>query len=123
MDKAFRQNTRVIYVLEGLVISYIVTALLLLLISFLMLKLDLSSAVISGSINFSYIVSAFIGGFFIGKKTEQKKFIWGLLVGVFYFVILMLVSLLMNRVSPLPLGRLFTVFVITSYEWYARRYD
>lgn len=114
MDKAFRQNTRVIYVLEGLVISYIVTALLLLLISFLMLKLDLSSAVISGSINFSYIVSAFIGGFFIGKKTEQKKFIWGLLVGVFYFVILMLVSLLMNRVSPLPLGRLFTVFVITS---------
>lgn len=102
------------YILEALVFSYIITGLLLLLISFLMLKLELSSAVISGGINFAYIVSAFTGGFFVGKKTEQKKFIWGLVVGVFYFIILMLVSLLMNRVGPLPLGSLFTVFIITG---------
>ncbi len=114
MNKMFAKNTRVIYILEALVFSYIITGLLLLLISFLMLKLDLSSAVISGGINFAYILSAFTGGFFIGKKTEQKKFIWGLVVGILYFVILMLVSLMMNRVSPLPMGSLFTVFIITG---------
>jgi putative membrane protein (TIGR04086 family) len=79
-----------------------------------MLKLDLSGAVISGGINFVYIISAFTGGFFVGKKTEQKKFLWGMLMGVFYFVILMLISLLMNRVSPLPMGSLFSVFIISS---------
>lgn len=114
MDRTFRQNTKMIYLLKGLLFSYIVTAFVLLILSFLMLKLDLSGAVISGGINFVYIISAFTGGFFIGKKTEQKKFLWGLLMGVFYFVILMLISLFMNRVSPLPMGSLFSVFVISS---------
>ena len=114
MNKSFSKNTRVIYILEALVFSYLITGLLLLLISFLMLKLELSSIVISSVINFAYIASAFTGGFFIGKKTEQKKFIWGLCVGVLYFIILMLVSLMMNRVGALPLGSLFTVFLITS---------
>lgn len=114
MNKTFSKNTRVIYILEALVFSYIITGLLLLLISFLMLKLELASIVISSAINFAYIASAFTGGFFIGKKTEQKKFIWGLIVGVLYFVILMLVSLMMNRAGALPLGSLFTVFIITG---------
>lgn len=114
MDKAFRQNTKIIYLLEGLLFSYIITAFVLLLLAFLMLKMDLSGAVISGGINFAYILSAFTGGFFIGKKAEQKKFLWGIAMGVFYFVVLMLVSLLMNRVTPLPIGSLFTVFIISS---------
>ncbi|TAH64339.1 MAG: TIGR04086 family membrane protein [Anaerolineaceae bacterium] len=114
MNKSFSKNTRVIYILEALVFSYIITGLLLLLLSFLMLKLELSSVVISGAINLAYIASAFTGGFFIGKKTEQKRFIWGLFVGVLYFIILMLVSLMMNRVGALPLGSLFTVFIITG---------
>lgn len=114
MNKTFSLSKKLIYVLEGLLLSYIVTALLLLLVSFLMLKLDLSGAVMSAIINCTYIISAFLGGFLVGKKTEQRKFIWGLIVGVFYFVILMLVSLIMNQGSQLPIGNLLTVFVITS---------
>ena len=86
----------------------------MLLISFLMLKLELSSLVFSGAINFAYIASTFTGGFFIGKKTEQKKFIWGLVVGVLFFIVLMLVSMIMNRQGIIPLGSLFTVLIITS---------
>ena len=113
MNRGFSKNTRAIYILEGLLLSYIITGLLLLIISFMMLKLELSSMVFSASINIIYIISAFMGGFFIGKKTEHKKFIWGLVVGVFYFVILALVSLIMNT-GTLPLGSFFTVFIITS---------
>ncbi len=114
MDKIFHQNTKMFALLKGLLFSYIITAFLLLLLAFLMLKLDLPSMVFSGGINFAYIVSAFIGGFFVGKKIEQKKFLWGLLMGVIYFVVLMLVSLAMNNASPLPMGSLFTVFIICS---------
>ena len=112
MDKIIHQNTKLLVLLKGLLISYIITAFMLLLLSFLMLKLDLPSVVISGGINFAYIISAFTGGFFTGKKIEQRKFIWGLIMGVFYFIILLLISLMMNRVSPMPLGSLFTVFII-----------
>lgn len=74
MEKTIRQNTKIFTLLKGLLFSYIVTAFIILILSFLMLKLDLSSAVISGGINFIYIVSAFIGGFFVGKKVGQRKF-------------------------------------------------
>jgi putative membrane protein (TIGR04086 family) len=112
MDKAIRQNTKMFAVLKGLLFSYIITAFLLLLISLLMLKLDLSSMVISGGIILAYILSNFIGGFFVGKKAEQRKFLWGLVLGVFYFIILMIVSMAMNHAGALPLGNLLTAFLI-----------
>jgi putative membrane protein (TIGR04086 family) len=114
MDKAIRQNTKMFAVLKGLLFSYIITAFILLLLSFLMLKLDLSGTVIGGGIIFAYILSTFVGGFVVGKKAEQKKFFWGLVMGVFYFIILMVVSIAMNRAEPLPLGNLLTSFLICS---------
>ncbi len=112
MDKILQQNTKIFSLLKGLLLSYIITAFLLMLLSFLMLKLELPSAVISGGINLCYIISAFVGGFFVGKKIEQKKFIWGLVMGVIYFIILLLVSLALNSATALPLGSFLTVFII-----------
>lgn len=112
MDKAIRQNTKILFLLKGLLFSYIITAFILLLLSFLMLKFDLSSLVISGGINFAYILSNFLAGFYVGKKAELRKFVWGIVMGVMYFVILMLISLVINRVSPIPLGGLLTVLIM-----------
>jgi len=112
MDKILHQNEKMLALLKGLLISYAITALLLLLMAFLMLKLDLPGMVISGGINMAYIVSGFAGGFLIGRKVEQKKFLWGLLMGVCYFVVLMLISVAMNSSSPLPIGSLLTVLMI-----------
>jgi len=113
MNKAIQHNGKVLVLLKGLLISYIITAFMLLILAFIMLKLDTPSIVISGGINLAYIISAFAGGFFAGRRIEQKKFIWGMLLGLLYFVVLLLVSLMMNRVSPLPVGNMITVFVIS----------
>lgn len=115
MDKAIRQNTKIAHILKGILFAYMLTALILLILSFLMLKLDLSSAVISGGINFSYIISSFVAGFFIGKKVDQKKFLWGLMMGIIYFIIFMLISIAMNSSNPLPLGSFLTVLVISGF--------
>ena len=112
MDKILHQNNKFAPFIKGLLFSYIVTAFMLLLLSLLMLKLDLPGAVISGGVNLAYILSTFVGGFFVGKKLEQKKFLWGLVMGVLYFLVLMLVCLMMNSNTPLPLGGLFTVLMI-----------
>ncbi len=114
MDKISHQNTKIFAVLKGLLFSFIISAFILLLLALLMLKLDISSTVISGGIILAYIVSTFIGGFFVGKKIEQKKFIWGLVMGIFYFAILLIISIMMNKVSPLPMGNLLTAFIICS---------
>ena len=86
MNKATYQNVKINYLLQGVLFSYIVTAFILLLLSFLMLKFDVSGMVISGGIHLAYILSTFIGGF-SWVKAEQRKFLWGLLMGMFYFVI------------------------------------
>lgn len=112
MDKTIRHNTKILYLLKGLFFAYIITAIILLILSLLMLKLNLPAIVTSVGINLAYIASSLLSGFYVGKKVEQKKFIWGLLMGVIYFVILMLVSLIMNQSSPLPLGNMLTVLVI-----------
>ncbi len=114
MDKVLNQNAKVLALLRGVLFSYIVTAFALLLLSFLMLKMDLSGTIIGGGVIFAYIISNFIGGFFVGKKLEQKKFIWGLLMGVIYFAIMLVVCVAMHRTSPLPVGSLFTSFIICS---------
>lgn len=114
MDKIVRQNTKLFAVLTGLLFSYLITAFILLLLSFLMLKLNLPGAGISAGIIAAYILSNLIGGFLVGRKAEQRKFIWGFIMGVFYFVILLLISLLMNRAEPMPLGNLFTALIICS---------
>ena len=87
MNKTIQENGKIIILLKGALFSYIITAFILLLLSFLMLKLDLSGTVIGIGINMAYILSSFGGGFFVGKKAKQQKFLWGLLMGVFYFVI------------------------------------
>lgn len=114
MDKVIQQNTKLFTLLKGLLFSYIITAFILLLLSFLMLNMDLPAGAISGGIIFTYIASVFIGGFFVGKKIEQKKFIWGFITGVFYFIILLVVSLMLNKISPLPIGNFLTTFIICS---------
>lgn len=112
MEKTIHQNTKIGVLLKGLLFSYIATAFILLILSFLMLKLSLSGSIISGGINFAYIVSALVGGFYVGKKVEQKGFVWGLIMGIFYYIVLMILSILMNQNASLQMGNLFTVFLI-----------
>lgn len=112
MDKILHQNNKILPFLKGMLFSYIITTLMLLLLSLLMLKLELPSAVISGGINLAYIASCFVGGLFVGKKLQQKKFLWGLVMGALYFMVLLIVCLMMNSNTSLPLGSLLTVFII-----------
>ena len=116
MNKTIKENGTIIILLKGALFSYIITAFILLLLSFLMLKLDLSGTVIGVGINMAYILSAFVGGFFVGKKAKQQKFLWGLLMGVFYFVIFLMITLFLSRVNPLNLGGLFTVFLMCGFS-------
>ena len=39
-----------------------------------------------------YVVSGIAGGLIAGKKMKRKKFLWGLLLGSLYFLILFAVS-------------------------------
>ncbi|MDF2951693.1 MAG: hypothetical protein K0S18_1276 [Anaerocolumna sp.] len=116
MDKVLHRNSKAIVILKILIITYIITGFLLLLLSFLMLKLDLSNAVLSGGIVFTYILSSFIGGLLLGKKAEQKRFLWGLGMGAVYFVILLLISVLGNTMAGIDTNSIFSSMLICLFS-------
>ena len=78
-------------VLKALVAAYIVTGLLLLILAF-----ALSENVVELGVVFIYLLSSAIGGFFIGKCMEVKRLLWGVLLGLFYAVLLLVLSLIVR---------------------------
>ena len=116
MDKVIHRNSKPIVILRILLVSYILTGILLLLLAFVMLKLDVSNAVLSGGIVLTYILSSFIGGFLLGKSGEQRRFLWGLGMGAIYFVVLILISVLTNSVVGMEASRLVTVMIVCLFS-------
>jgi len=63
-----------------------------LVLAVLLYKLNLDKGKVTAGITGIYVVSAFAGGFLIGKLQKVRKFIWGLMLGILYFLLLVLVS-------------------------------
>ena len=97
MDKTEVQKNSVMPVLADLVAMYLITGLLLVALAMLLGHVDMSDAAVSVGIIVTYIISCIAGGFLIGKKKKKKKYLWGICVGVFYFLVLFLGNLVVNR--------------------------
>lgn len=77
---------------------YAVSGVLLLLLAALLYYLELSEESVRIGVIVIYIVSGFTGGLLIGKKMQDRKYLWGLLTGVSYFALLFVLSLLLKTV-------------------------
>ena len=60
-------------VLKALLCSYTLTGILLLILAFLLFKMDLSERIVSVGIVAIYIMSCFLGGLVLGKKMKKQK--------------------------------------------------
>lgn len=101
-------------VLKSLVFSYVITGALLFLLAFLLYELRFSDTMIHVGMVVVYLLSAFTGGFYLGKKTGEKKYLWGILSGFLYFLILLLLSFGMNGMTLVHGGSTLTVLVLCS---------
>ncbi len=104
----------IVNLLLYLLVSYIGTALVLLLLAFLYYKLRFSEDIVSGGVVFTYVAAGFLGGFLAGRKMKQKKFLWGLLMGAVYYVVLLLLSLLVNHGIADLSKSMFTTLVLCA---------
>ena len=109
MNKAAGKNTLPIHIAKALIFSYIVTAVILLLLSFILYKVQIPSGVVSVGVILAYILSTFVGGFFIGKKVEARKFLWGLAIGAIYFLLVIIISIVINKAAFGSAGSIVTV--------------
>ncbi|MDO5155656.1 MAG: TIGR04086 family membrane protein [Eubacteriales bacterium] len=84
-------------VLKGLIVSYAVTGLLLLLLAFLVYKFRLGESITDISIVVIYVVVTFLGAFITGKKVKSQKFLWGFLLGFLYILIISVLAIIIGH--------------------------
>lgn len=100
--------------LLGLVFACLATTALLLILAFVMLKLQPGTGVMETSILVTYALSCLLGGWYCGRKTERRKFLWGALLGVLYFLLLFLISGMGDRAVQSGFLQSLTALVICA---------
>lgn len=97
MLKKLNLSDRLTFILKCLLLSYLLTTGLLLLLALLLYRFELTEKVVSVCIIGIYILVTFLAGFLAGKREGSRKFLWGLLLGGLYFLILIVISLTVNQ--------------------------
>lgn len=79
------------------ILMYAISAILLFVLALLLYQMELTEEVVKIGIIVVYIASGFAGGFFAGRQMKDKKYLWGLLAGGIYYVLLFLFSLFVKQ--------------------------
>ena len=101
-------------IIKSLAFSYVITGILLFLLAFLLYELRFSDSMIHVGMVVVYLFSAFAGGFYLGKKTGKRRYLWGILSGFLYFLILLLLSFAMNGLTLVHGGSTAMVLVLCA---------
>ena len=114
MDRVGKKSSVAVFLLRSLLVSYLVTGGCLLLLALLLYRFQLSESIVSIAIIVIYIVSTFLAGYITGKKMGTRKFLWGFGIGVAYFLIMIIVSLIVNHSIQDVSANLLTTFLICA---------
>lgn len=95
--------------LRCLIFSYLLSGILLLALSFALYKWKLKESQINMAVYVVYLIACLVGGILAGKAIRVRCFFWGLASGFLYFLLLIVLSWLMNHGAAPDLTRSLTV--------------
>ena len=93
MDHVLKRNPVIMLLVKAVLLSFIVSAILLLITSALMLGSNMSASFVGIFVIAIYIIANFLSGLIMGKGMEQRKFLWGIVSGLMYFVVIFVLSI------------------------------
>lgn len=94
-------GSKVVEMGKALLISYLLTGIILAILSYFVLQYEMKEGIVNIVIVATYVIANFMGGFICGKRMKEKKFLWGLALGLLYAAILMVVSVALGNGSAL----------------------
>ena len=99
---------------RALIITYILSGILLVVLSFALFKFRLPEKQVNLAVCAVYVLSCFFGGMIAGKIMRTRRFFWGLVLGVLYFLFLYLMSLAQKDGVTDDTMRLLSVFAMCT---------
>lgn len=88
-----------LHLLKYLLISYMITAMMLIGMAFLLYWFELPRQVVSIGIIAVYVISCLVSGMLAGSRAGHHRFLYGLLMGLAYFLLLTLISMIVDGSS------------------------
>ncbi len=114
MRTKLQVNDRLLFFFKCILFCAILTGTFLLLLAFLMYRLRLSEEIVTVCVTAIYVIITFFAGFIAGKREGSRKFLWGLLAGSIYFIILLILSMIMKTPGNLSSMHTLTVLVLCA---------
>lgn len=108
-----KENPVTIFV-AALFVMYVISGLLLFLLALLLYKMELGETVVKIAIVLIYIVAGIVGGLIMGKKLKDRKFLWGLLVGICYFLLLFVISAIVKQGLGMDPMKVITTMILCA---------
>ena len=96
MEKEITGGLQAMHFVKAFVMSALITAVLLLICAFLLLNTELPEQTLGIILAAVDALAVFTGGVYLGKKAGHQKFLWGLIFGILYFMVYLLLSFLIG---------------------------
>lgn len=112
MEQKSKGSSKGMYLLFAVLIAVTLTGLLLMLTALLMLKAEISGVFVGVMLVIANCLPVFAAGFFLGKKVEEKRFLWGLVMAIICFSLYLLLALTYDKAVTLSIGGYIRTFLL-----------
>lgn len=109
-------KAKVVKMAKSVAVAYVLTAIVLFVLSFIMYKCKISMTGANNGIMLTYVLSCIVGGFIFSGSLEQKRYLGGGLMGVVYFLIVYVVSAVWNQSLVGQMPGMLTAFLICVFS-------
>ena len=80
------------WMVKALLAAYVVTGILLIILALALYQFELNEGAVTAGVTAVYLISTFTGGLVVGKLAKVRRFLWGIVLGILYFALLLLVT-------------------------------
>lgn len=87
-----KKYERIVSLLKGVLLAYILTGFMLALIAFLLYQFHVSEILVDIGILICYVIASLVAGMCYAMHAVSRKFAWGMLAGFAYYAILLAIS-------------------------------
>ena len=92
MRKKEQNEVWIMWMVKALLAADVVTGILLIILALALYKFELNEGAVTAGVTAVYLISTFTGGLVVGKLAKVRRFLWGIVLGILYFALLLLVT-------------------------------
>lgn len=97
---------------KGFLVSFVLTALLLVVVAFVLYQTKASVEHMGGAILLVYAIASFVGGMIFSAQKDSRHYLMGGLFGLAYFIIIYGVSAVWNKSISVMFPAMLTTLLV-----------